>query len=45
MNEPEFDQSKPYILFNSIAYAPNALVIKTLIKKITGNVRIGIRYR
>lgn len=38
MNEPEFDQSKTFNLVDSIAYAPHAVVIKTLIKKITGNV-------
>lgn len=38
MKNTEFDKSKVFIIVEIIEYVPNAVVIKTIIKKITGNV-------
>lgn len=38
MNELELEKSKRFIIVDIIEYVPNSVVIKTLIKKITGNV-------
>ncbi len=36
----EFEKSKPYITIEIVEYVPNAVVIKTILKKITGNVSV-----
>lgn len=38
MENPEFEKSKIFIIVEIIEYVPNAVVIKTIIKKTTGNV-------
>lgn len=38
MENPEFEKSKAFIIVEIIEYVPNAVVIKTIIKKTTGNV-------
>lgn len=35
---PEFEKSKAFIIVEIIEYIPNSVVIKTIIKKTTGNV-------
>jgi len=37
---PEFEKSKVHIIVEIIEYVPNAVVSKTIIKKITGNVTV-----
>lgn len=38
MNKLEYDKSKVFIIVEIIEYVPNSVVIKTIIKKTTGNV-------
>jgi quercetin dioxygenase-like cupin family protein len=38
MELPEIDKSKVFIIVEIIEYIPNSVVIKTIIKKTTGNV-------
>lgn len=38
MENPEFEKSKIFIIVEIIEYIPNSVVIKTIIKKTTGNV-------
>lgn len=38
MENPEIEKSKVFIIVEIIEYVPNAVVIKTIIKKTTGNV-------
>lgn len=38
MNNQEYDKSKIFIIVEIIEYVPNSVVIKTIIKKTTGNV-------
>jgi quercetin dioxygenase-like cupin family protein len=38
MENPEFEKSKAFIIVEIIEYVPNSVVIKTVIKKTTGNV-------
>jgi quercetin dioxygenase-like cupin family protein len=39
-NSYEFEKSKVVILVESIEYVPNAVLIKTIIKKSTGNISL-----
>ena len=38
METPEFEKAKAFIIVEIIEYIPNSVVIKTIIKKTTGNV-------
>lgn len=38
MESPEFEKAKVFIVVEIIEYIPNSVVIKTIIKKTTGNV-------
>lgn len=38
MNNQEYEKSKIFIIVEIIEYVPNSVVIKTIIKKTTGNV-------
>jgi quercetin dioxygenase-like cupin family protein len=38
LENPEFEKSKVFIIVEIIEYIPNSVVIKTIIKKTTGNV-------
>jgi len=38
MNNPEVEKSKAFIIVEIIEYVPNSVVIKTIIRKTTGNV-------
>ncbi len=38
MENPELEKSKVFIIVEIIEYVPNSVVIKTIIKKTTGNV-------
>lgn len=38
MEHPEIERSKVFIIVEMIEYVPNSVVIKTIIKKTTGNV-------
>ena len=38
MELPEFEKSKAFLIVEIIEYIPNSVVIKTIIRKITGNV-------
>jgi quercetin dioxygenase-like cupin family protein len=38
MDYPEVDKAKAFIIVEIIEYVPNAVVIKTIIRKTTGNV-------
>lgn len=38
MEYPEFEKGKVFIIVEIIEYVPNSVVIKTIIKKTTGNV-------
>lgn len=38
MKNPELEKSKLFIIIEIIEYVPNSVVIKTIIKKTTGNV-------
>ncbi len=38
MEHPEVEKSKAFIIVEIIEYVPNSVVIKTIIKKTTGNV-------
>lgn len=38
MENPEFEQSKVFIVRDLLDYIPNSVAIKTIVKKITGNV-------
>lgn len=38
MDHSEFEKAKSFIIVGIIDYVPNSIVIKTIIKKITGNV-------
>lgn len=38
MENPDIEKSKAFIIVEIIEYVPNAVVIKTIIKKTTGNV-------
>lgn len=40
MNNPELEKSKSQIIVEIIEYIPNSVVIKTIIKKSTGNISI-----
>lgn len=40
MKTTEIEKSKTHILIEIIDYVPNSVVIKTIIKKITGNVSV-----
>ena len=40
MENPEVENSKVFIIVEIIEYVPNAVVIKTIIKKTTGNVSV-----
>lgn len=37
-NEQEYDKSKIFIIVEIIEYVPNSVVIKTILKKTTGNI-------
>ncbi len=39
INESEIEKSKTFIIVEIIEYVPNSVVIKTIIKKTTGNVK------
>lgn len=39
-DDTELEESKPYIIVEIIEYVPNAVVVKTIIKKSTGNVSV-----
>jgi len=38
VENPEFEKSKAFIIVEILEYIPNSVVIKTIIKKTTGNV-------
>jgi quercetin dioxygenase-like cupin family protein len=38
MESPEYEKAKAFIVVEIIEYVPNSVVIKTIIKKTTGNV-------
>jgi quercetin dioxygenase-like cupin family protein len=38
MKDQEFEKSKVFIIDEIIEYVPNSVVIKTILKKITGNI-------
>jgi quercetin dioxygenase-like cupin family protein len=44
MNEntdtPELEKSKPHIIVEILEYVPNSILIKTIIKKTTGNITV-----
>lgn len=40
MNNPEIEKSKIHIIVEIIEYVPNSVVIKTILKKSTGNVSV-----
>jgi quercetin dioxygenase-like cupin family protein len=40
MDNPEVEKSKLFIIVEIIEYVPNSVVIKTIIKKTTGNVSV-----
>ena len=40
MDTPEFEKSKAHITVEIIEYVPNSVVIKTIIKKSTGNISV-----
>jgi quercetin dioxygenase-like cupin family protein len=40
MENPEIEKSKIFIIVEIIEYIPNSVVIKTIIKKTTGNVTV-----
>jgi quercetin dioxygenase-like cupin family protein len=40
MENPEFEKAKAFIIVEIIEYIPNSVVIKTIIKKTTGNVSV-----
>jgi quercetin dioxygenase-like cupin family protein len=40
MESPELDKSKIFIIVEIIEYIPNSVVIKTILKKTTGNVSV-----
>jgi len=39
-DDTELEDSKPYIIVKIIEYVPNAVVVKTIIKKSTGNISV-----
>jgi quercetin dioxygenase-like cupin family protein len=41
MEKAEFEESKPFIIVEIIEYVPNSIVIKTIIKKTSGNVTVA----
>ncbi len=41
MNNKELVKSKAHIIVEIIEYVPNAVVSKTIIKKITGNITVS----
>ncbi|WP_428661725.1 cupin domain-containing protein [Runella sp.] len=40
MENSEFEKSKAYIIVEIIEYVPNSVVIKTVMKKATGNISV-----
>jgi quercetin dioxygenase-like cupin family protein len=40
MDAPEVEKSIPYITVEIIEYVPNSVVIKTILKKATGNISV-----
>jgi quercetin dioxygenase-like cupin family protein len=40
MNDSEIDQAKAHIIVEIIEYVPNSVVIKTILKKSTGNISV-----
>jgi quercetin dioxygenase-like cupin family protein len=40
MDTPELEKSKSHIIVEIIEYVPNSVVIKTIIKKSTGNISV-----
>lgn len=38
MENPEFEKSKAFIVVEILEYVPNSVLIKTIIKKTTGNI-------
>jgi hypothetical protein len=40
MNVPDIEKAKVYITVEIIEYVPNAVVIKTILKKSTGNISV-----
>ena len=40
INKPEIEKSRAHIIVEIIEYMPNAVVIKTIIKKSTGNISV-----
>jgi quercetin dioxygenase-like cupin family protein len=38
MEHPEFEKSQTFIIIELLEYIPNSVVIKTIIKKTTGNI-------
>ncbi len=40
-DQPELEKSKAHIIVEIIEYLPNAVVTKTIIKKLTGNVTVS----
>jgi quercetin dioxygenase-like cupin family protein len=40
MDNSEFEKSKAFITVEIIEYVPNSVVIKTIIKKLTGNISL-----
>ena len=39
-NDTGLEKAKPHVIVNAIEYVPNAVAIKTIIKKSTGNISI-----
>lgn len=40
MNDHELEKSKPYIMVELVEYIPNAIVVKTILKKSTGVISV-----
>lgn len=40
MNDYELEKSKPYIMVELVEYIPNAIVVKTILKKSTGVISV-----